>query len=102
MEVFDVWGIYFMGLFPSLLENKFILVIVDYTSKRIEIIASPTNDAQVVTKMFKNVIFLIFRIHILVISYGGSHFISKVFKSMLKKYGVRNRVSTPYHPQTSE
>ena len=33
VEVFDVWGIDFMGPFPSSIGNKYILVSVDYVSK---------------------------------------------------------------------
>ena len=44
VEIFDVWGIDFMGPFPSSSGNKYILVAVDYVSKWIEAIASPTND----------------------------------------------------------
>ncbi|KAF8098770.1 hypothetical protein N665_0258s0003 [Sinapis alba] len=36
-----------------------------------------------------------------VISDGGSHFINKVFENLLKKNGVRHKVTTAYHPQTS-
>ena len=36
-----------------------------------------------------------------VISNGGSNFISKIFEKLLNKYGVKHRVSTPYHPQTN-
>nr|GEZ38055.1 transposon Ty3-I Gag-Pol polyprotein [Tanacetum cinerariifolium] len=49
-EIFDVWGIDFMGLFPSSLENKYILVAVDYLSKWVEAKALPTNDARVMHK----------------------------------------------------
>ncbi|GJY66338.1 reverse transcriptase domain-containing protein [Tanacetum coccineum] len=35
-EIFDVWGIDFMGPFPSLKGNKYILVAVDYLSKWVE------------------------------------------------------------------
>lgn len=52
VEVFDVWGINFMGTFPSSIGNKYILVAVDYVSKWIEAITSPINDARVVIKMF--------------------------------------------------
>nr|GEU87835.1 reverse transcriptase domain-containing protein [Tanacetum cinerariifolium] len=34
-EIFDVWGIDFMGPFPSLKDNKYNLVAVDYLSKAI-------------------------------------------------------------------
>jgi len=57
VEVFDVWGIDFMGPFPSSMGNKYILIAVDYVSKWIEAIASPTCDTKVVVKMFKNIIF---------------------------------------------
>ena len=33
VELFDVWGIDFMGLFPSSLGYKYILVMVDYVLK---------------------------------------------------------------------
>lgn len=44
VEIFYVWGVYFMGLFLSSMGNQFILVAVDYVSKWIKLIASPTND----------------------------------------------------------
>lgn len=64
-----------MSPFPSLIGNKFILVDVDYVSKWTEEITSLTNDALVVKKMFKNVIFQRFDVPRLVISDFGSHFI---------------------------
>ena len=79
VEIFDVWGIDFMGPFPSSYGNKYILVAVDYVSKWVEAIASPTNDARVVLKLFKTIIFPRFGVPRIVISDGGKHFINKVF-----------------------
>ncbi|GJS57316.1 reverse transcriptase domain-containing protein [Tanacetum coccineum] len=50
-EIFDVWGINFMGPFPSSRGNKYILVAVDYLSKWVEAKALPTNDARVVVML---------------------------------------------------
>ncbi|GKB78433.1 reverse transcriptase domain-containing protein, partial [Tanacetum coccineum] len=50
-EIFDVWGIDFMGPFPSSRGNKYILVAVDYLSKWVEVKALPTNDARVFAKV---------------------------------------------------
>ena len=57
VEVFDVWGIDFMGPFPSSYNNNQILVTVNYVSKWVETIASPINDAKVVFKFLKKTYF---------------------------------------------
>ncbi|GKG40263.1 reverse transcriptase domain-containing protein, partial [Tanacetum coccineum] len=43
--IFDLWGIDFIGPFPSSRGNKYIFVVVDYLSKCVEAKAFPTNDA---------------------------------------------------------
>ncbi|GJZ20883.1 reverse transcriptase domain-containing protein [Tanacetum coccineum] len=53
-EIFDIWGIDFMGPFPSSKGNKYILVAVDYLSKWVEAKTLPTNDARVVVKFLKS------------------------------------------------
>nr|GEY11780.1 reverse transcriptase domain-containing protein [Tanacetum cinerariifolium] len=55
-EIFDDWGIDFMGPFSSSRGNKYILVAVDYLSKWVEAKALPTNDARVVCKFLKNLV----------------------------------------------
>nr|GEZ32120.1 reverse transcriptase domain-containing protein [Tanacetum cinerariifolium] len=45
-EIFDIWGIDFMGSFSSSRGNKYILVAVDYLSKWVEAKALPTNDSR--------------------------------------------------------
>ncbi|RVW22604.1 putative mitochondrial protein [Vitis vinifera] len=70
VELFDVWGIDFMGPFPMSFGNSYILVGVDYVSKWVEAIPCKQNDHRVVL-------------------------------NSLSKYGVKHKVATPYHPQTS-
>ncbi|GJT08469.1 retrovirus-related pol polyprotein from transposon TNT 1-94 [Tanacetum coccineum] len=53
-EIFDIWGIDFMGPFPSSRGNKYILVVVDYLSKWVKAKALPTNDARVVCRFLKS------------------------------------------------
>nr|GEV41015.1 hypothetical protein [Tanacetum cinerariifolium] len=53
-KIFDVWGINFMGPFPSSRGNKYMLVAVDYLSKWVEAKALPTNDARVIVKILKS------------------------------------------------
>nr|GEZ67891.1 reverse transcriptase domain-containing protein [Tanacetum cinerariifolium] len=53
-EIFDVWGIDFMGPFPSSRGNKYILVAVNYLSMWLEAKALPTNDVRDVVKFLKS------------------------------------------------
>lgn len=57
LKVFDVWGIDFMGPYPTSYGNQYIFVAADYISKWVEAIASSTNDHNIVMKLFKKFIF---------------------------------------------
>ena len=56
-ELFDVWGIDFIGPFTSSYGNLYILVAVEYVSKWVEAVALPKNDAKAVVKFLKKNIF---------------------------------------------
>ena len=101
VELFDVWGINFMGPFPPSFGCEYILVVVDYVSKWVEAIASKTNDGHVVTQFLRENIFSQFGTPRTIISDGGTHFCNRSFEALLKRYSITHRVSTPYHPQTS-
>ncbi|GJY43549.1 reverse transcriptase domain-containing protein [Tanacetum coccineum] len=98
-EIFDVWGIDFMGPFPSSRGNKYLLVAVGYLSKWVEAKALPTNDARVVVKFFKS-LFAQFGTPRAIISDRRTHFCNDKFAKVMSKYGVTHRLSTAYHPQT--
>ncbi|GJQ91308.1 reverse transcriptase domain-containing protein [Tanacetum coccineum] len=98
-EIFDVWGIDFMGPFLSSQGNKYILVAVDYLSKWVEAKALPTNDARVVVKFLKY-LFAQFRTPRAIISDHRTHFCNDQFAKVMLKYGVTHRLSTTYDPQT--
>ncbi|CAN6718935.1 unnamed protein product [Malus baccata var. baccata] len=57
VEIFDVWGIDFMGPFPSSHGFLYILLAVDYVSKWVETKATWTNDSKVVADFVKSNIF---------------------------------------------
>ncbi|GJW27559.1 reverse transcriptase domain-containing protein [Tanacetum coccineum] len=99
-EIFDVWGIDFMGPFPSSQGNKYILVAVDYLSKWVEAKALPNNDVRVIVKFSKSLIAR-FGTSRAIISDRGTHFCNDQFLKVMLKYGVTHHFSTAYHPQTS-
>ncbi|KAI3775973.1 hypothetical protein L1987_45733 [Smallanthus sonchifolius] len=100
LEIFDVWGIDFMGPFPSSSGNRYILVAIDYVSKWVEAQALPTNDARAVVRFLKK-LFTRFGIPKAIISDRGTHFCNAVMEKALERYGVTHRLSTAYHPQTN-
>ena len=53
VEIFDLWGIDFMGPFPMSYCNQFILVAVDYVSKWAKVVPTRTNENQVVVKFLR-------------------------------------------------
>ncbi|KAI3776250.1 hypothetical protein L1987_46023 [Smallanthus sonchifolius] len=100
LEIFDVWGIDFMGPFPSSSGNRYILVAIDYVSKWVEAQALPTNDARAVVRFLKK-LFTRFGIPKAIISDRGTHFCNAVMEKALERYGVTHHLSTAYHPQTN-
>ncbi|KAL5791763.1 hypothetical protein ACOSP7_000357 [Xanthoceras sorbifolium] len=101
VELFDVWGIDFMGPFPTSFGYNYILVAVDYVSKWVEALATRTNDSAMVVSFLREMIFARFGTPRAIISDGGSHFCNRSFAALLKKYNISHKVTTPYHPQTS-
>ena len=101
VEIFDVWGIDYMGPFQKSCDCEYILVAVDYVSKWVEAMPCRAADAKHARKMFHEVIFPRFGTPKMVISDGGSHFIDKTFRNFLKELGARHNIATLYHPQTS-
>ena len=59
IELFDVWGIDFMGPFMSSHGMKYILVAVDYVSKWVEAIALANNEVKSVIAFLKRIYSLV-------------------------------------------
>ncbi|GJZ83775.1 reverse transcriptase domain-containing protein [Tanacetum coccineum] len=76
-EIFDLWGIDFMGPFPSSRGKKVTFLVA--------VIICPSG----------------FGTPRAIISDRGTHFCNDQFSKVMAKYGVTHRLSTPYHPQTS-
>ncbi|RDX93516.1 Gag-Pol polyprotein, partial [Mucuna pruriens] len=88
-----------MGLFPVSNGYSYILLVVDYVSRWVEVIATKTNDAKVVVDFLKSNIFYRFGVLKALISDQRSHFYNRAMDSLLHKYGVVHRVAIEYHPR---
>ncbi|XP_070007490.1 uncharacterized protein [Nicotiana sylvestris] len=97
IDIFDVWGFDFMGPFVSSCGNTYILVMVDYVSKWVEVVALPNYEARSVVAFLKLNIFTIFGTPRAVISDGGLHFCNKAFDTLLSKTGYKKLIEiSPY------
>ena len=79
IEVFDCWGIDFMGPFRQSFGNLYILLAVDYVSRWVEAIACKINDHKAVLKFLREHILSRFGMPKAIISDNGSHFCNHYF-----------------------
>ena len=101
VHIFYVWGIDFMGPFPSSFGNLYILLVVDDVSKWVEAIPYPKNDASTVVGFIQRNILSRFGAPITIISDEESHFSNKVFSKLMSKYGIRHVMRLAYHPRSN-
>ncbi|CAM8892821.1 unnamed protein product [Rhodiola kirilowii] len=100
-DVFDIWGIDFMGPFPVSCGYTYILVAVDYVSKWVEAKATRCDDAKTVIDFLRTNLFCRYGVPKAIISDQGTHFCNRMMAATLKRYHVHHRTSTTYHPQTN-
>ncbi|RDX90240.1 Pol polyprotein, partial [Mucuna pruriens] len=100
-NIFDVWGIDFMGPFPISNGNSYILLVIGYVSRWVEAKATKTNDAKVVLDFLKSNIFCRFGVPKALISDQRSHLCNQTMSTLLEKYEVVHRVAITYHPQNN-
>ncbi|KAL0413225.1 UNVERIFIED_CONTAM: Transposon Ty3-I Gag-Pol polyprotein [Sesamum radiatum] len=101
VKSFDIWGIDFIGPFPSSFDKSYIIPGVDYVFKWIEAKATRMDYAKTIIDFVKANIFSRYGTPRAIISDRGTHFCNKMVSALLKKYNVTHRVSTAYHPQTN-
>ena len=101
VEIFYLWGIEFMGPFPPSDGKEYILVVVDYVPKWVEVIPTSTKNHQEVLRFVTRYIFARYGCSRAIISDDGSHFNNAHFRALLKKYGVHHCITTSYHPQAN-
>ena len=82
VNLFGVWGIDFMGPFPSSFGYIYILVGVYYVSKWVKAVPCRAADHRVVLKFLKENIFSRFGVLKAIINDGGSYFCNKPFEKL--------------------
>ena len=99
---FAQWGIDIVGLFPTALaQKKLLLVAMDYFSKWIKADAfASIKDRDVTRFIWKNIVCR-FDIPRSIISDNGPQFDSRVYRDFCQELNIRNLYSTPRYPQSN-
>ena len=80
---------------------KFLLVTIDYFTKWVKVEALATiTEAKVQNFVWKNIVCR-FRIPMMIISGNGRQFDSHRFRSFCSSLGIKNKYSSPGHPQAN-
>src|SRR6266511_1044949 len=101
-EPFYQIGIDIVGPLPlTSLGNKYIIVAIDYFTKWTEAKALKEATAEEVATFIYEEIICRHGPPRRIISDRGTHFNNKIVEELLKKFGTKHRLSTPYHPKTN-
>jgi len=95
------WGVYFIGpIKPTkrLTWNKYILIVINYTTKCVESKASRTNTTIVIAKFLYEYIVTIFGYPLTIVIDQGLHFINDTIKHLIEQFLLKHVNSTTYYP----
>ena len=90
-----------MGPFPPSYGNLYILLVVDYVSKWVEVVACPRNDENRVVGFVQRNILTRYGTPRTIISDEGSHFANKLFVKLMSRYGISHAMGLACHPQSN-
>lgn len=88
-------------LYPPSHQKVRILVFIAYVAKWVEAKAVAKTTEHVVVDFLSEDIFSRYSTPREIVSDGGAQFISHMISRLIKRYGVKHKVTTPYHPQSN-
>ncbi|CAL8146963.1 unnamed protein product [Orchesella dallaii] len=102
-EVFEKIFIDYLGPLPrSSKQNCYCLIVVDNLSKWIEAFPVRQAVASKTAELLENEIFLRFGAPKVIVSDNASQFVSKIMAALCRSYGVEQRYTAPYHPNSNQ
>ena len=81
--------------------NRFILVVVDYFTKWVELFPLQCTKANIIAQLFLDEVICRFGFPIRVISDNGVQFLSKIFIQLCDLLGIHHQRTPLYHPQSN-
>jgi transposase InsO family protein len=101
-EPWHTIGIDIMGPFPVTNRNKrFLLVIVDYFTRWIEIFPINTTTSIAIAELLVDQIFTRYGLPKYILSDNGPQFVSNMFRSFCNTMKIEQKLTANYHPQSN-
>lgn len=93
-------GVDLMGPFPkSLQSNEYLMVVVDYCSKWVELFPLRSAKTHLIVNLNKGDLHSMG--HTYLVSDRGPQFTAQLLNDACKRWGVIQKLTTAYHPQTN-
>jgi hypothetical protein len=96
------WGLDFMGIVKPVVrytENQYIIVVIDYITKWVEVQALCDNMAKNIVKFIYEQVIIRFGYSTHLVSDQGNHFINKTIEILVKEFMISHHKSTTYYLQ---
>ncbi|KAL2083767.1 hypothetical protein ACEWY4_021540 [Coilia grayii] len=98
----EMLGVDFMGPLPrSKKANSYLLVVVDYYSKWVEMFPLRDSTTSRLIKILREEIFTRWGVPKFLVSDRGPQFTASLLTTLCKTWGVVQKLTTSYHPQTN-
>uniref|UniRef100_A0A8D0AMC3 Integrase catalytic domain-containing protein n=1 Tax=Sander lucioperca TaxID=283035 RepID=A0A8D0AMC3_SANLU len=101
-EPWEMLGVDLMGPFPrSSNGNIYLIVFVDYYTRWVEMFLLRKATAETVSQILRKEILTHWDVPTFILSGQGSQFVSSVFEETCRRWNLKQKRTSPYHPQTN-
>ncbi|CAM4847538.1 unnamed protein product, partial [Rotaria magnacalcarata] len=104
-EVLEPWhtiGIDIMGQFPTTSrQKKSLIVIVDYFTRWVEVFPMRTTTSTNIAQILINEVFSRYGLPKYILSDNGPQFMSNIFEDFCNSFGIEQKFTDNYHPQSN-
>jgi transposase InsO family protein len=101
-EPWNTVGIDLTGPLPKTRQgNLYILVVIDYFTKWVELFPLPNTKAKTIAQLFLDEVICRFGFPVRLISDNGVQFVSSIFTNVCQSLGIQHQRTPLYHPQAN-
>jgi hypothetical protein len=102
LEPWNTVGIDLTGPLPKTRRgNIYILVVIDYFTKWVELFPLPNTKAKTIAQIFRDEVICRFGFPVRIISDNGVQFLSSIFTNVCQSLGIKHQRTPLYHPQSN-